>query len=457
MDCREIFIDNNLPETLSQEEFSKYIKEAQKGNLQARDKIINHNIKLVINHVLKRFSNATYDIKELISVGNIGLIKAVDTFDLTKGFQFSSYACKVIDSEIIKFMKSSQKYLEEKSLNQLIDSSCEDGLTIEDTIEDNSAYFDEKLFNFELLLEVRKQVEMLNDRDKKIIKLYFGFYNNKRYSQSEIAAMIGLTRSTIGKTINRIVNMIGKQLKKQGLIEKVGHSSKLSTKEESIIETKDIEETRGRKLKTIYQYFDKYTKEEIDEMLHSLPESDREIIAIKYGNDLDNPQRSEKMTKSLDKRFYDILVPKMRNLLEDSRNEKDRILQLERKQETSFLEIVKNSSKSKLSTSLSPNSGMTKEELASILELLKTPIFNQIIEHLSCKEAVIISLKMGFVNGKCFSTQEVADLLDIEETEVRETTQKILLEYKERINDFVDTTIKIVTDKPLMSLQRNKI
>lgn len=90
---------------------------------------------------------------------------------------------------------------------------------------------------------------------------------------------------------------------------------------------------------------------------------------------------------------------------------------------------------------------MTKEDYIKVLELLRTASFNQMINALTIKEAVILSLKLGYIDGKYFTTESIAEFLGIESSEVIETTKKILLVYKDNINSFLDKAIAIATDE----------
>jgi len=111
MDFNELFLDvNNLPDSLSINELNDLFKKMSLGNIEAREKIINHNIKLVIFITMKKFNKINYDKKELVSIGIIGLINAVDTFDMTKNFKFSTYASTCIFNEIHKHLDKINKY-----------------------------------------------------------------------------------------------------------------------------------------------------------------------------------------------------------------------------------------------------------------------------------------------------------------------------------------------------------
>lgn len=105
MEYDDIFIVSKAPKPLPKSELYDYLKKYSLGDVEAREKIIKHNIRLVINQVKKNFPNTPYERKELVSIGLIGLIKGVDTFDIEKKFAFSSYAIRCIDNEILMFLR----------------------------------------------------------------------------------------------------------------------------------------------------------------------------------------------------------------------------------------------------------------------------------------------------------------------------------------------------------------
>jgi len=139
MEYNDIFIESKLPKPLNKEELYECIIQAREGNLEARNKVVIHNIKLVINQVLKKFVDTPYEKKELIAIGTIGLIKAADTFNIEKNLLFATYATRCIDNEILMFLRKGKKYLEDESFDNPI-SSKEDGneLKIEDIIADKN-------------------------------------------------------------------------------------------------------------------------------------------------------------------------------------------------------------------------------------------------------------------------------------------------------------------------------
>ena len=132
----DLFIENKLPDILSKEELSEYFIKYRLGDYTARDKIIMCNIKLVLNEIFRKFFNSTYDKQELLSVGIIGLIKSVDTFDITKNYQFSTYALRCIDNEIAMFLNKEKKRDNDVSIEICLGNDKDtEGIKIKDLLE----------------------------------------------------------------------------------------------------------------------------------------------------------------------------------------------------------------------------------------------------------------------------------------------------------------------------------
>ena len=202
------------------------------------------------------------------------------------------------------------------------------------------------------------------------------------------------------------------------------------------------------KLKTIYEYFNTYTKEQVDEMLGKLTEEERALITLRYGEDLNNPVPG-KLSKDENYKFYYLLVPKMKRLL--ARLNKETKLNKNSKVEESKPIVAETPviPAEKPATEIKDkNNNITKEDYIRMLELLKTPTFNQMLGTLTVKESVIISLRLGYIDGKYFSTESIAEFLGIEIQEVIEATKKVLLLYKENINQYIDMAIKTVSNEP---------
>ncbi|MDD6879334.1 MAG: sigma-70 family RNA polymerase sigma factor [bacterium] len=455
MNTDELFIDiHKLPKPLPKQEVYDLLEKIKQGDERSREKLIKHNIRLVLYEVTACFKSVKYDKKDLVSIGNIGLMKAITTFDTSKKVEFATYAKRCIDNEILMFLRKIKKDQNVCSLNRIINHD-KDGkeLKIEDTISDKRDIVEEYEDN-ETYQIIRQIVEKLPNRDRKIIMLYFGFYNGKVHTQKEIADMMCISQPLVSKLITKILKRLAQQLKHKGVIE-------LSIQRQSPkIKLEPNEKEGGKKmskLQTIYEYFSSYTKEQVDAMLEKLTEEERMLITLRYGEDLNNPTPIKLSREQINK-FYGVLIPKMRRLLSNPNVEikprKKRQNIIEEPIVESSMEGLHNSNTSNIENleqkeqQEDDNKSITKEDCEKMLELLRTPSFNQIMKVLTVKESVIISLKLGYVDGKYFSTESIAEFLGIESQEVIDITKKVLLLYKENISKFIDNAIEIVTEQP---------
>ncbi len=220
MNNYELFIDGyKLPQPLIKDELDKLIKEACSGSKEARDKLIIHNIRLVLYEVANRFKNVGYDKKDLISIGSIGLVKAVNTYDMTKEVKFATYAVRCIDNEILMFLR---KVKHDKNIDSIdkVFFYGEDGseFKLEDILSDDSDLVTDHE-NSETYKIIRQLINQLPDKDKEIIMLRFGFYNDRIYTQKEIADKFHISQPHVYRLITKIVNKLGKQLEYVGVAE----------------------------------------------------------------------------------------------------------------------------------------------------------------------------------------------------------------------------------------------
>lgn len=220
MNFDEIFIDyHKLPQPLNIEEIYDLFVRMQNGDNSAREKIINHNIRLVLKQVYTTFKFIDIEAKkDLVSVGIIGLIKSINNFDISKKCEFSTFATYYIKGEILKYLRDVRKHNNIDSLNDIIyEGKKDDVLTREDIIIKEN--FEEKFFNKETCEIVKKMVNDLPYRDREIIKMYFGFYDNKLYTQQQIAERFNIAQNTVSSIIIRNLNFLKSQLERQELIE----------------------------------------------------------------------------------------------------------------------------------------------------------------------------------------------------------------------------------------------
>lgn len=216
----ELFINkHNLPLPLSQEETLNLLQEAKNGSKEAREKIMLHNIRLVLHVVRKYFPQVCYDKKDLVSIGIMGLFKAIDTYDISKETSFATYASKGIRLEILGTLRNFKELKYEESFNNVIfcDTSSSE-ITFEDNFFDEYNFVEEyeKVETYKIINEL---IAQLPEREQEIVKLYFGFYNNKTYYQQEIADKFHISRQRIGKIIETTVEKLGNQLEAKGVIE----------------------------------------------------------------------------------------------------------------------------------------------------------------------------------------------------------------------------------------------
>ena len=205
----------NLPEPLSIDEEQSLSEKLAEGDDSAREKLIVHNLRLVV-YIAKKFENSGVNIDDLISIGTIGLIKAVNTFSPEKNIKLATYASRCIENEILMYLRkiSSQKMVVslDEPLNvdwdgnelMLADVLGSEGDEISREVEDD----DEK----RILLKV---IEDLPQREKKIIEMRFGIGDKEELTQKEVADIMGISQSYISRLEKRIIKKLGNRMKAQ--------------------------------------------------------------------------------------------------------------------------------------------------------------------------------------------------------------------------------------------------
>lgn len=186
------------PLTPSEEKY--YIQKYTEGDLQAKHILIERNLRLVA-HVAKKYQNLDDDPEDLISIGTIGLIKAVVTFDSDKGNRLAAYASRCIENEILMHLRSRKKSAKEVSLYEPIGTDREGNeIQLYDIIVSNEPDISDRVQLKEDILNLYKKVEdKLSHREKLILKMRYGLYNGEKYTQREIAAQLGISRSYVSR------------------------------------------------------------------------------------------------------------------------------------------------------------------------------------------------------------------------------------------------------------------
>lgn len=188
-----------LPPPLEKSMEEELVIKSNNGDMHARNKLIEHNLRLVV-FLAKKYDNTMYDLEDLVSIGTIGLIKGVKTYKLDKNIKLATYASRCIDNEILMFLRKNKRRKVEISFEDSINLD-QDGneLHLEDVLgtpDDIVEKEYESIVDKELLI---KEIENLNKRDKEILTLRYGLYNQKEYTQKEVADMLGISQSYISR------------------------------------------------------------------------------------------------------------------------------------------------------------------------------------------------------------------------------------------------------------------
>lgn len=204
----------SFPKALSPADEKKYLDEMKSGNEDARRMLIEHNLRLVA-HVIKKYYASANDQDDLISIGTIGLIKAIDSFNPDKGIRLSSYASKCVENEVLMFFRGQKKSAQDVSINEPIDTDKDgNALTLMDTMcndEDIIESLDVKMKCDSLYGYIEKN---LNPREKKIIILRYGLFGHKPLTQREVAKKMDISRSYVSRIEKKALEDLKTQFEK---------------------------------------------------------------------------------------------------------------------------------------------------------------------------------------------------------------------------------------------------
>ncbi len=197
-----------LPPPLPKEEEEELVIKSNNGSIEARNKLIEHNLRLVV-FLAKKYDNTMYDLEDLVSIGSIGLIKGVKTYKLDKNIKLATYASRCIDNEILMFLRKNKRRKVEISLEDSINLDTDGNeLHLEDVLgtEDNIV---EKSYEEEVDKELlTKELKKLSKRDKEILTLRYGLNNTEEYTQKEVADMLGISQSYISRIEKKAINKL---------------------------------------------------------------------------------------------------------------------------------------------------------------------------------------------------------------------------------------------------------
>lgn len=204
----------SFPRPLTQEEEQRYLALAQKGDVEARNILIEHNLRLVA-HIMKKYYAQTADQEDLISIGTIGLIKGISTFDPSKGARLATYAARCIENEILMYFRSQKKNAQDVSLFDSIETGTDGApLALMDVVSEDSDLM-EQVSEKEMAVQLRRAIDTcLTTQEKQVILLRYGLSGGLPMRQREVAEKLGISRSYISRIEKKALGKLRNELEK---------------------------------------------------------------------------------------------------------------------------------------------------------------------------------------------------------------------------------------------------
>ena len=189
-----------FPKPLSHGEEKLYLKRCKEGDQTARNMLIEHNMRLVA-HVVKKYQCQEYDTEDLLSVGTIGLIKAVNTFDTDKGSRLATYAARCVENEILMLLRAGKKRAREVSLFEPIGTDKDgEAVNLVDVIEmENPRTIDQRILDEDIRELYEAFYTCLTESEKQGITMRYGLFREKEHTQREVAGVLGISRSYVSR------------------------------------------------------------------------------------------------------------------------------------------------------------------------------------------------------------------------------------------------------------------
>lgn len=206
-----------LPPPLSQEEEKYLLARLENGDTSVRSILIERNLRLVV-YIARKFDNTGVNIEDLVSIGSIGLIKAVNTFEPAKRIKLATYASRCIENEILMFLRRNNKTRYEISLDEPLNVDWDGNeLLLSDVLVGTEGDSVHKNLEQEVDRELLKTaLDTLGERERTIIELRFGLSQEKEYTQKEVAEVLGISQSYISRLEKRIIKRLQQEIKKLG-------------------------------------------------------------------------------------------------------------------------------------------------------------------------------------------------------------------------------------------------
>ncbi len=202
-----------FPEPLSKEQESEYIQRFKNGDEEAKKVLIERNLRLVA-HVCKKYSNSKIDQDDLISIGTIGLIKGINSFNPDKNIKLATYTARCIENEILMFMRLCKKQKAEVYLNEPIGKDKDDNVvTLQEVLENDERNIEDVIdLKFKVKELYSKMYDILDKREQDIIIMRFGLDGNKPRTQKEIAKIMNISRSYVSRIETKAIKKLNEKL-----------------------------------------------------------------------------------------------------------------------------------------------------------------------------------------------------------------------------------------------------
>ena len=486
---------------LTKEQEKSLALRIRNGDEKAKELFIERNLRLVIK-VARKYTGHGISFLDLIQEGNLGLIKAVDKFDVTKGYKFSTYATcwirqsiqrslgdksrnirlpihlyeKVKKYELLKkelslkfnreptFEELSKKmrvsidtiYKYERlehdtiSLNMIVgdeDSELEDFISLSTESIDNQ-FIEENLKD---VIENLLKNSHLTTKEIDILKLRFGIGTNDPKTLEETGKIYGVSRERIRQIQEKALKKIRRSYNVKELAiymdnpkeaqknidryrlkyqQQTLQNIKLKDRKESELKMEMQEKTKRKSKDNLYEYFSDYSKPEVSKVISRLDEDELELLHKRYGDNLLEPVKND-IDADEKKVIISNIIPRIQRMLE---GKKVRRRKNNQKAQSTIVE-------EKTEETVQPQNSLNKEDYKQILGIFHNPEFLEMTKKKPLDECLIMSLKLGYFQEKCFSTDAIADFLDVDKEYVINVTKQGLTSYKEKLNQMIDEAI----------------
>ena len=486
---------------LTKEQEKSLALRIRNGDEKAKELFIERNLRLVIK-VARKYTGHGISFLDLIQEGNLGLIKAVDKFDVTKGYKFSTYATcwirqsiqrslgdksrnirlpihlyeKVKKYELLKkelslkfnreptFEELSKKmrvsidtiYKYERlehdtiSLNMIVgdeDSELEDFISLSTESIDNQ-FIEENLKD---VIENLLKNSHLTTKEIDILKLRFGIGTNDPKTLEEAGKIYGVSRERIRQIQEKALKKIRRSYNVKELAiymdnpkeaqknidryrlkyqQQTLQNIKLKDRKESELKMEMQEKTKRKSKDNLYEYFSDYSKPEVSKVISRLDEDELELLHKRYGDNLLEPVKND-IDADEKKVIISNIIPRIQRMLE---GKKVRRRKNNQKAQSTIVE-------EKTEETVQPQNSLNKEDYKQILGIFHNPEFLEMTKKKTLDECLIMSLKLGYFQEKCFSTDAIADFLDVDKEYVINVTKQGLTSYKEKLNQMINEAI----------------